>query len=293
MTDFLIGNIKGPKGDVGPKGATGATGPQGVQGLTGPKGATGERGPQGVQGPQGPAGPQGPEGKTLPTGAIAIWSTRTAPSGYLLCHGQAVSRTTYADLFKIIGSTYGSGDGSTTFNVPNLKGRVPVGLDDNDVDFNGLGKKGGEKTHLLTDDEIPSHNHSATTTVDSAGTHTHGASTSNNGSHSHSISGTADSAGNHLHDLGSRLVYRIDAAGGAATGSSIGNPLNYSTKAAGTHTHSLSGSTNSTGGHTHTITVNSGGSHNHSASTSVGNSGGGQSHNNLQPYLVLNYIIKY
>ena len=226
-------------------------------------------------------------------GMVFPYAGETSPKGFLICDGREISRKEYADLFNIIGTNYGGGDGSTTFNIPNIKGKVPVGLDDNDVDFKTLGKTGGEKAHTLTLDEIPAHNHSASTSIGNAGAHTHGATTSNNGSHSHSISGTADSAGNHLHDLGSRLVYRIDAAGGAATGSSIGNPLNYSTKASGTHTHSLSGSTNSTGGHTHTITVNSGGSHNHSASTSVGNSGGSKEHNNLQPYIVINYIIKY
>jgi microcystin-dependent protein len=62
-----------------------------------------------------------------PTGSMTMWSTGTAPTGWLLCDGAAVSRTTYADLFAVISTTYGTGNGSTTFNVPNLENRVPIG----------------------------------------------------------------------------------------------------------------------------------------------------------------------
>lgn len=64
---------------------------------------------------------------TVPAGFINLWSTATAPTGWLLCNGSAVSRTTYADLFAVIGETYGVGDGSTTFNVPDLRSRFPLG----------------------------------------------------------------------------------------------------------------------------------------------------------------------
>lgn len=65
----------------------------------------------------------------LPAGCVIPYAGSSAPSGYLLCNGQAVSRTTYADLFAAIGTTFGTGDGSTTFNVPDLRGRVPAGDD--------------------------------------------------------------------------------------------------------------------------------------------------------------------
>ena len=88
-----------------------------------------------------------------------MYGGSTAPTGYLLCDGSAVSRTTYADLYTAIGTTYGVGDGSTTFNVPNVKGKVPVGRDNGDTSFDTLGETGGEKTHTLTIAEMPSHTH--------------------------------------------------------------------------------------------------------------------------------------
>lgn len=94
-----------------------------------------------------------------PVGSISLFAGKTAPNGWLICDGSAVSRTTYANLFSVIGTTYGKGDGSTTFNIPNLKGKVPVGLDSDDTSFDTIGKTGGEKTHTLTRAEMPSHQH--------------------------------------------------------------------------------------------------------------------------------------
>jgi microcystin-dependent protein len=99
---------------------------------------------------------------TVPAGVVDMFAGSTAPSGYLLCDGSAVSRTTYSKLFTAIGTTYGAGDGSTTFNVPNLKGKVAVGLDSADTSFDALGETGGEKTHTLSVAEMPSHSHSKT-----------------------------------------------------------------------------------------------------------------------------------
>lgn len=86
---------------------------------------------------------------TLPIGAVVEWYANNIPNNWLVCNGQAVSRENYSELFGIIGTQYGSGDGSTTFNLPNLKGRVPVGLDPDDTDFNSLGEIGGQKSEDL------------------------------------------------------------------------------------------------------------------------------------------------
>lgn len=149
---------------------------------------------------------------TLPVGTIIPYAGTTIPSNYMKCEGQALSRIEYDILFSAIGTTYGEGDGSTTFNLPNLKGRVITGIDSNDTDFDTLGETGGEKTHTLTVEEIPSHNHDLNGYTD----------TPNQGS---------------LYYLS---VKGIDAYG----------------------------------------------------VTQTENAGGGQAHNIMQPYIVLNYIIK-
>lgn len=85
-----------------------------------------------------------------PAGTILPYAGSVAPDGYLMADGSNVSRTTYANLFSVIGTTYGVGDGSNTFTLPNLVGKVIVGLNSNDTDFNALGKTGGSKTNKLT-----------------------------------------------------------------------------------------------------------------------------------------------
>jgi len=92
-------------------------------------------------------------------GSVQMFAGLVAPSGYHLCDGSAISRETYSALFNVIGINYGAGNGSTTFNLPNLKGKVPVGYDNSQSEFDTLGKSGGAKTHTLTTPEMPSHNH--------------------------------------------------------------------------------------------------------------------------------------
>lgn len=112
----------------------------------------------------------------LPAGVVLPFAGASAPSGWLLAYGQAVSRTTYADLFAVIGTTYGSGDGSTTFNLPDYRGRVAAGKDNmggssalrltsagSGVDGSTLGVTGGAQSHTLTVNQIPAHSHDVIT----------------------------------------------------------------------------------------------------------------------------------
>lgn len=113
------------------------------------------------------AGSSAPGG-LAPAGVVLPFAGSTAPTGWLLCFGQAVSRTTFASLFTALGTTYGAGDGSTTFALPDLRGRVAAGEDDmggtaanrlttagSGVNGLALGATGGAQTHTLTNAQLP------------------------------------------------------------------------------------------------------------------------------------------
>jgi microcystin-dependent protein len=160
---------------------------------------------------------------SAPAGAIEAYAGSTAPTGWLLSFGQAVSRTTYANLFAVISTTYGSGDGSTTFNLPDMRGRAVAGVDNmGGTDAgrlsisNTLGTTTGAETHTLSSAEMPSHRHDIQR------------------SNSAATSVAADASAH----------YRISADSGATI-------------------------------------------------TTTQNTGGGGAHNNMQPTIVLNYIIKF
>lgn len=215
-------------GPAGPQGVAGPVGPTGPQGATGPQGSTGATGPQGATGAQGATGPQGVPGSASasPSGVVTPYAGAAAPTGWLLCDGALVSRSTYAALFTAIGTAYGAGDGSTTFALPNLKGKMPIGLDAAQTEFNALGKPGGAKTHTLTTAEMPSHSHTGDTGTTGA-------------SHSHSIP----------------LEYMSDVP---TSGSSVRvTDIANSTGAVGTNVSATSGTTGSS--HTHNITAEGGG----------------------------------
>jgi microcystin-dependent protein len=108
---------------------------------------------------------------TSPTGTIHMWPTATAPTGFLLCNGATANRSTYAALFAVIGTMYGAGDGSTTFNLPNFNNRSPIGA-------GGLYTAG--QTVGSKDAVVVSHNHTATSTVTDPG-HAHTVFGANNG----------------------------------------------------------------------------------------------------------------
>jgi len=191
----------------------------------------------------------------MPAGAMMPYAGASAPTGWLLCYGQAVSRTTYSDLFTAIADVYGVGDGSTTFNLPDMRGRVGAGKDDmggvaasrlttagSGVDGATLGASGGAETHTLTTAQLATHTHSFTGDATGAG-----------GAHTHTVGGASDSA---VSGASGNLLFAGSASAATVNTGAI----------SATHTHTTSG-TNAT-------------------------AGSGTAHNNVQPTLVLNYIIK-
>lgn len=110
----------------------------------------------------------------LPIGAVIDFAGDTAPTGYFLCYGQAVSRATYSELFTAIGTAFGTGDGSTTFNLPDFRGRTAFGKDNmggsaasrvtsgSGITGTTLGAAGGAQTVTLTTSEMPAHSHTVT-----------------------------------------------------------------------------------------------------------------------------------
>ena len=97
----------------------------------------------------------------VPTGAIMPFAGSSAPSGWLLCNGGAVSRSTYSSLFSAISTIYGTGNGSSTFNLPDLRGRVVAGVGASGTPLSSfsLGSTGGNETEVLSVSQIPQHQH--------------------------------------------------------------------------------------------------------------------------------------
>lgn len=167
-----------------------------------------------------------------PIGEITMWATSTAPTGWLIADGSAISRSTYSDLFAVLSTTYGVGDGSTTFNLPNLKGRVPVGRDSSQVEFDTLGETGGSKTSALVVANLPAHTHTVdNNTLDmlyNAGSYTTGYITGRDTDNNGVIDGTTNtfgiavgSATDHTHTISS------SGGNGTATGDTFSNLAPY------------------------------------------------------------------
>ena len=166
-------------------------------------------------------------------GAIKPWTKTTAPDGYLLCDGSAVSRSTYADLFAVISTTYGAGDGSTTFNVPQLQGKMPQGYDGNTYNLAGTG---------------------GANTITVAVTNNQGVSSNTTNNQSVTVTGnisntslTTAQLASHNHNMNGPTIYDGQSGGAGGPNYSVGNPGNPQTIASsgsGTghnHGHTLSG----------------------------------------------------
>jgi microcystin-dependent protein len=283
---------------------------------------TGPQGPQGISGPAGPQGPQGLMG-VAPTGSIFMWPAVTPPGGYLVCDGSAVSRTVYSALFSIISTSYGAGDGSSTFNIPNLQGRVPLGTGTAPgaagATNHALASTGGEETHVLTVAELAAHVHGLSAhTHNHAHTHTMGNHTHVGVNHLHDLQGHWHAGANHLHDLQNHThgySYTAPSAvnygyGGGATfyqatgpqGANTGGPSPNNTGFADRSLNTGGPNPNNTGYCDRDLTT-SGPSTNTSdgpdvtvtdvpSTDSTTSIGSGTAHQNLPPYLTLNYIIR-
>jgi microcystin-dependent protein len=189
----------------------------------------------------------------VPVGGILPFGRTAAPAGWLACNGQAVSRSTYSALFSAIGTGWGAGNGSTTFNLPDLRDRF--------LRHAGPSFSGGVGTRQA--DEIKSHNHTASS--NSTGAHTHTASTGSAGNHNHTAS--TDTTGAHTHNYTFRSGTMPQS--GSATQCWVGSST-ATTSSAGAHSHTVT--VNSAGAHTHTVSVGSNGAHSHTIT--VNNTGG-------------------
>lgn len=268
----------------------------------------------------------------LPPGVMVQFAGGAAPSGWLLCDGSAVSRTTYANLFAVLGATYGAGDGSATFNLPDGRSRVLAGRDAGNatgrltgntaqgVSASSLGNVGGEQSHVSTSAEMPSHTHGVSDPTHTHGvndpthshgisdpTHTHGV---NDPSHAHSVAdpshthGVGDSG--HAHSTYADGTSRsVGNAGGPITGIGNYNPgasvgvsgsgisIAYAGTGLGIYANYTGiylsyGGTNISiyGAYTGIGLTYSG------TGISIASNGGNAGHNNTQPTLIVNHIIK-
>jgi microcystin-dependent protein len=250
----------------------------------------------------------------VPIGGMVIWPTATLPVAatygtYGWCNGQAVSRTTYATLFGLLGTTWGSGDGSTTFNLPDLRERVPVGTgamggvsDAGRIDNHTttLAAAFGTSTHTLVTAELASHTHGFTTNSDGSHSHSSGSvsatiTVSGSGTHSHTEFST-NTDGLHTHET---TGYLNSGAGGntGPLATQTGSNAITLTVASSASSHQHSGiDTGTDGSHSHTGSLtngsvaSTGSAHAHDGTTN--SQGSGTAHNNVQPSIAINYVIR-
>ena len=201
-------------------------------------------------------------------GAIKPWGKSTAPAGYVLCDGAAISRTDYADLFGVISTTYGAGNGSTTFNVPDLQGKMPQGYDGNTYNLAGTGGANTVTVSVTNNQAAASavtNTQSVTVTGSIANT---SLTTAQLASHSHSFQRGTEASHPTVMDNSTRIS-------GPSRGDSTLTTNNSGDGTGHNHTHTLAGTL--TGAVTGTL------------SGTVTGSGT----NSFSPYVVVNYIIKH
>jgi microcystin-dependent protein len=212
----------------------------------------------------------------VPIGSMLMWPTNSAPSGWLLCDGSQVSRTTYVTLFSLLGTTYGAGDGTTTFNLPDLRQRFPLGKAASGTGST-LGSTGGSIDHTHTGGAVTGSTGSTAPGTDTQGAHSHGSSTGNESSHTHSITVPDQNTGT------SSGVSTPGIAGIATTSPNVSHvhdvpSQTFTSDAGSSHAHSIS----SDGSHSHTVNA-----HTHAAGTLAAGTTGTAN----PPFLVINFII--
>lgn len=223
------------------------------------------------------------------------------PSGWLPCDGREVSRTTYSNLYNVVGTAYGAGNGSTTFNLPDLRGRFPLGL----ADSTGLGvpghatdrnrgDTGGTETHVITEAELPSHRHGDGTLATDINTHSHGngsLSADSAGNHRHYFSVYTNYDGSHRHGAGNGGYFQTTAGSNGAEQGNDADNTPY-TDYAGNHRHSVSGYTNYNGSHGHNISGSTAAvDHSHDVTGMTDWTGSNAAHENMPPFVTVNFII--
>ena len=210
----------------------------------------------------------------MPIGAILDFAGANAPSGWLICDGRAISRTTYAALFAVIGGFYGAGDGSTTFNLPNVNGRALVGAGamTDQAGFStsfAFTSSVGFLFNNILQANLPAYN----LVTDTQGQHSHGGLTGGDGSHTH----TEDSQGSHNHGAASPSGIGTDPQGYHTHGGTTDNPGDHAhsynmasfgtgafVQGGGGTTLAINGAlTGNAGAHTHNVTTDGQGTHQH------------------------------
>jgi microcystin-dependent protein len=207
----------------------------------------------------------------IPVGGGCLWFTPTPPTNFLIADGASLSTTTYATLFAVYGYRFG-GSGAN-FNLPPLSNRFPMG-----AGTNALAATGGEATHLLAAGEMPVHAHPI---VDVA--HTHSASqpahVHPDPGHTHGVNDPQHAHGGGVHDGGARNT------GGLAPQSETLGPTNAA--ATGISIQGAATGLQAAGGDAVTVAASGTGL------STTQNAGGGAAHNNLPPYLCINFIVRY
>lgn len=228
----------------------------------------------------------------VPAGAMFPFAGTAAPTGYLLCDGSAVSRSTYAALFTAIGTVWGAGDGTTTFNLPDMRGRVAAGRDD-------MGGTNAQRLTVVLTGNTTSGNASVTALSSTAnlavGMRVFGAGIPAGATIATITSSTAITLSANATATATGVSLRFGIVDGITLGDAAGDDVHtLATTQIPAHSHNYD-----SGGNSHYVLRSSGGtlglttgSVQANLATATQNAGGGQAHPNVQPTAVVNYIIK-